>query len=93
MYIPLRNLIYLLYLVAILQVLALYISIILIVAPHTLTLAMVLYPDAFWKARSEIDAVVGQDRLPDFFDKESSPYTCAIVKEVLRWIPVTPLGL
>lgn len=53
---------------------------------------MVLYPDAFQKAQAELDRVVGQDRLPEFSDKEALPYVCAIVQEVLRWNPVTPLG-
>ena len=54
---------------------------------------MVLYPDVVCKAQEELDIVVGQDRLPDFPDKDSLPYVCAIVKEVLRWYPLTPLGV
>jgi cytochrome P450 len=53
---------------------------------------MALYPDVVRKAHGELDAVVGQNRLPDFSDQSSLPYICAIVKEVLRWYPVTPLG-
>ncbi|KAE9389422.1 cytochrome P450 [Gymnopus androsaceus JB14] len=56
-------------------------------------LAMVLYPDVQEKARREIDSVVGLGRLPDFNDRGSLPYIDAIVKEVLRWNPVAPLGL
>ena len=53
---------------------------------------MVLYPDVVRKAQEELDIVVGQDRLPELSDKTSLPYVCAVVKEVLRWYPVTPLG-
>ena len=55
-------------------------------------LAMVLYPEVMHKARAEIDAVVGHDRPPTFEDWDNLPYIRAIVKEVLRWRPVTPLG-
>jgi cytochrome P450 len=40
----------------------------------------------------EIDNVVGVDRLPDFGDETSLPYVSALVKEVMRWHPVTPIG-
>ncbi|KAJ6552210.1 hypothetical protein DFH09DRAFT_925352, partial [Mycena vulgaris] len=43
-------------------------------------------------AQREIDAVVGHDRLPNFEDKDSLPYIRAIIKETLRWRPVSPLG-
>ncbi|KAK0211153.1 cytochrome P450 [Desarmillaria ectypa] len=56
-------------------------------------LAMVLYPDVQSKARHEIDTVIGQGRLPDFSDRGSLPYIDAVVREVLRWNPVAPLGL
>ena len=53
---------------------------------------MVLHPDAQRKAQMEIDDVVGLDRLPDFGDETSLPYVSALVKEVMRWHPVTPIG-
>ncbi|EIM88908.1 cytochrome P450 [Stereum hirsutum FP-91666 SS1] len=56
-------------------------------------LAMRLYPDVMRKAQAEIDSVVGRDRLPTFEDRARLPYIRAIVKEVLRWRPVGPLGL
>lgn len=56
-------------------------------------LAMVLYPDVQSKARREIDTVTGPGRLPDFSDRGSLPYVDAVVREVLRWNPVAPLGL
>ncbi len=54
---------------------------------------MSLYPDVQKKAHAELDDVVGHDRLPDFTDRESLPYLNAIIKESLRWMNVTPLGL
>ncbi|KAF8908212.1 cytochrome P450 [Gymnopilus junonius] len=55
-------------------------------------LAIVLYPEVQAKAQDELDRVVGRDRLPDFSDRPSLPYISAIIKEVLRWNPVAPLG-
>ncbi|KIJ60731.1 hypothetical protein HYDPIDRAFT_98167 [Hydnomerulius pinastri MD-312] len=56
-------------------------------------LSMVLHPDVQAKAQAELDSVVGPGRLPDYNDRLSLPYINAIVKEVLRWNPVAPLGL
>ncbi|PFH46818.1 hypothetical protein AMATHDRAFT_198914 [Amanita thiersii Skay4041] len=56
-------------------------------------LAMAVYPEAQKKAQAEIDAVVGPGRLPNFDDRASLHYVNAIVKEILRWFPVGPLGL
>ncbi|KAG6330134.1 hypothetical protein ID866_8953 [Astraeus odoratus] len=56
-------------------------------------LAMVLHPEVQVRAQKEIDQVVGQDRLPNFNDKENLPYIEAICLETLRWVPVLPLGV
>ncbi|KAF7595511.1 hypothetical protein BBP40_005847 [Aspergillus hancockii] len=56
-------------------------------------LAMILYPAVQEKAQEEIDRVVGTARLPGLGDRENLPYIDAVVKEVLRWHPVTPLGV
>ncbi|KIJ07623.1 hypothetical protein PAXINDRAFT_57077, partial [Paxillus involutus ATCC 200175] len=53
-------------------------------------LAMILHPELQQKARAEINAVMGGDRLLDFSDRASTPFVDCIVKEVLRWKPVTP---
>ncbi|KAF8895094.1 cytochrome P450 [Infundibulicybe gibba] len=45
------------------------------------------------KAQNEIDAVVGNDRLPGSEDRPSLPYVEAIYREVMRWRPVLPLGV
>ncbi|TFK90517.1 cytochrome P450 [Polyporus arcularius HHB13444] len=55
-------------------------------------LAMSLYPEIQKKAHTELDVVVGHDRLPDLDDRDSLPYLNAIIKESLRWFPVGPLG-
>lgn len=53
---------------------------------------MTLHPEVMKKAQTEIDAVVGNDRLPGFGDRKNLPYIDALVKEVLRWNSVTPTG-
>jgi len=56
-------------------------------------LAMSLHPEVQVKARSEIDQKIGTNRLPNYKDRESLPYLNALVKELLRWNPATPLGV
>ncbi|KAJ8583378.1 cytochrome P450 [Rhizopogon salebrosus TDB-379] len=56
-------------------------------------LVMVLYPDVQTRSRAEIDSVVGRDRLPTFEDRASLPYVDAVLREVLRWKPIGPLGV
>jgi cytochrome P450 len=51
---------------------------------------MTNFPDVQKKAQAEIDAVIGPNRLPSFADRDSLPYTEALVKEVLRWNAVVP---
>ncbi|KAK7446344.1 hypothetical protein VKT23_014550 [Stygiomarasmius scandens] len=55
--------------------------------------AMCLYPDVMRKAQAQIDQVVGRDRLPTIADFDNLHYIRAIVKEILRWRPVGPIGL
>ena len=52
---------------------------------------MVLHPDIQAKAQSEIDAVVGADRMVSDSDIPRLPYLQAIVKETLRMHPPGPL--
>ncbi|KAG1868678.1 cytochrome P450 [Suillus subluteus] len=56
-------------------------------------LAMVLYPDVQAQARAEIDQAVRHDKMPCLDDRESLPYLDAILREVLRWYPIAPLGI
>ncbi len=53
---------------------------------------MTLYPEVQRKAQEEIDRVVGNERLPTLDDRENLPYVDALVKELFRCKPVTPLG-
>ena len=53
---------------------------------------MLLYPDVQAKAQEEIDSVVGNNRLPHFDDRAQLPYVDAILRELVRWNPVLPLG-
>lgn len=53
---------------------------------------MALYPEVQHKAQSELDQVVGY-RLPVPEDRKSLVYLEAVIKEVLRWNPVAPLGV
>lgn len=62
-------------------------------AVHAFVLAMAMFPEAQRKAQAELDAVVGPDRLPEFSDINSLPYMTALVKEVLRWHVVAPIGV
>ena len=55
-------------------------------------IACILHPAAVKQAQLELDAVVGRDRLPTFEDIPDLPYTCAFVKEILRWRPPSPGG-
>ncbi|KAI0292203.1 cytochrome P450 [Multifurca ochricompacta] len=57
------------------------------------TLAVVAFPEVQRRAQAELDDVVGRSRLPTFDDAPHLPYVRAIVKEVLRWRPVAPLGV
>jgi cytochrome P450 len=55
-------------------------------------LAMIIYPDVQSRAQAELDAVVGRERLPEFYDKKHLPYVNAVMSECLRWLPVAPMG-
>jgi len=62
-------------------------------AEYAFFLAMVLYPDVQKKAQVELDAIIGEGRLPGFADQPHLPYINAIVTEVLRWNSVAPTGV
>lgn len=55
--------------------------------------AMALYPEVQKMAQTELDSVVGTDRLPSFDDSSQLPYVSAVLMETLRWHNVTPLGI
>ncbi|KAF0325749.1 cytochrome p450 oxidoreductase [Colletotrichum asianum] len=56
-------------------------------------LAMAKFPEAQRRAQEEIDRVVGSDRLPTVSDRDNLPYLEALIKEVLRWHTIAPMGL
>ncbi|KAH9482219.1 Cytochrome P450 monooxygenase 208 [Psilocybe cubensis] len=58
----------------------------------TFFLIMSLYPDVQKRAQKDVDEVA-PDRLPTLDDFESLPYIRAMIKEILRWAPVAPLGI
>ncbi|KAF7368440.1 Cytochrome P450 [Mycena venus] len=62
-------------------------------AMGTFALAMLKNPDAQKKAQAELDAVIGHGNLPELGDAPALPYVSAIVKEVLRWENVAPIGI
>jgi len=62
-------------------------------ALHTFFLAMTLFPESQRKAQAELDAVLDGERMPEFEDRGKLPYINALVKEVLRWYPILPLGI
>lgn len=45
-------------------------------------LAVTLYPSVLKKGQAEIDAVVGNDRLPTMGDRDALPYVNAICTEL-----------
>jgi cytochrome P450 len=59
----------------------------------TFLIACLVHPEAQKKARDEIDANVGRERLPTFEDRPRLPFVDAMCKEVLRWRPVLPLDV
>ncbi|KAJ7104566.1 cytochrome P450 [Mycena crocata] len=56
-------------------------------------LAMMLYPDVQVAAQTELDVIIGSDRLPELSDRAQLPYIDALCKEVLRWHVAAPTGV
>lgn len=54
--------------------------------------AMIKFPTVQKRAQQEIDAVMGEDRSPMWCDFANLPYINMVVKETMRWRPVTPLA-
>lgn len=55
--------------------------------------AMMRHPEIQARAQIELDEVIGDQRLPEMGDRDQLPYINRIIKEVLRWRPVGPLGV
>ncbi|KAI0081475.1 cytochrome P450 [Panus rudis PR-1116 ss-1] len=56
-------------------------------------LAMAMHPEVQKEARNQLDAVIGQLRLPTSDDRRYLPYIEAILEETLRWQPAAPISL
>jgi cytochrome P450 len=54
---------------------------------------MMVFPDVQMKAKEEIDRVVGLDRMPTMEDEPNLQYIRGCVKESIRWMPTTLLGV
>jgi cytochrome P450 len=62
-------------------------------AMMSLMLALLLHPEELKKVQAELEDVVGDLRLPNFSDMPRLPRVRAVVKETLRWRPVTAGGI
>ena len=62
-------------------------------AMMSFVLAMVLHPLWFRKVQEEVDSVCGAERMPYLDDVRQLPIVRAVIKETLRWRPVTAGGL
>ncbi|XP_075802026.1 cytochrome P450 2J3-like isoform X2 [Microtus pennsylvanicus] len=56
-------------------------------------LYMAVYPEIQEKVQAEIDRVIGQEKQPSLTDRDSMPYTNAVVHEVQRMANVVPLNV
>ena len=54
---------------------------------------MAIYPELQYDTQEEIDRVIGIHRLPTVKDRSEMPFCDRLVKEVLRWGVVGPLGI
>ena len=59
----------------------------------TALLALLLHPHVRLRARAEIDTVIGRERFPTSDDRENLPYIGAMIKEIIRWNAIVPVGL
>lgn len=60
---------------------------------RTLVLLLVAFPDVQKKAQEEIDIVIGVERAPILQDFVGLTYVRALVKEIVRFRTLAPLGL
>jgi hypothetical protein len=54
---------------------------------------MVSHPHIQLKAQHELDSVLPPGALPTIQDMKNLPYVTALVRETLRWKPLTPFGV
>jgi cytochrome P450 len=53
---------------------------------------MVLYPSVQREAQQELDRLMKPGHLPTLEDADNFPYVTALMREVLRWGSIVPLG-
>ncbi|KAG9312746.1 cytochrome P450 [Chiua virens] len=58
----------------------------------TFVYVMMNHPEVQRRAQADIDRVVGRKRLPSFDDREALPYVDAVLRETMRWSPMSPMG-
>ena len=58
----------------------------------TFFLLMTLHPEIQQRAQDEIENVVGKCVFPTINDKKNLPYAMALMREMFRFAPVSPLG-
>ncbi|XP_063793828.1 cytochrome P450 2B11-like isoform X3 [Pseudophryne corroboree] len=56
-------------------------------------LLLLKYPNIRIKVQKEIDQVIGRQRAPEQEDRESMPYTVAVIHEIQRYANVLPMNL
>ena len=56
-------------------------------------LQLALHPEVVAKAHQELDKVIGNSRTPTWDDEPSLPYTRGIIKEIMRYRPITKSGM
>lgn len=58
-----------------------------------LVLTMAAHPEVQKKVQSEIDNVVGRERMPSWDEHEKMPYTEAVIMELMRWRTIIPINI
>ena len=56
------------------------------------TFAITMHPEVQKKAKAELNAVLGPDRLPEMADREHLPYIERVVQETFRYVPPPSSG-
>ena len=53
---------------------------------------MLEHPETQKRAHEELDRIVGRHSLPTLEDREHLPYIKGLIKEIMRFYPVAPIG-
>ncbi|KAG9114895.1 hypothetical protein FRC07_007609, partial [Ceratobasidium sp. 392] len=60
---------------------------------HSFLFTMCIRPEIAARVQAKIDAQVGRDRFPTLHDRDSLPFTDAVLQEVIRCNPIFAFGL